>query len=357
MVRLVRLTSTVLLAALSVPVTSFSPPHSSTIKPNPCIKDQSEKNHPSTFFSLRGGSQLRNSVTDQAESVLKVADDVVVDRAVRIVNHVPALASLAYFGLISSASMMMSSMTDVDKMPATLASVLTRGVGATSNNEFARLFPTLITPPAPVFLVWPLIAVVQLVLVTLSALRPGDSPVFSQDDLSALSTANLASSAWLIVSSFATEGNLPIGSFLVLPFVPVLSGFPLRAFGSSGGDATSITLRNLPFQIFSSFTTVASFLALTVELLHGGRIPFFGGRQEICALVFLGLYAINADRAANGPVKRFVNAGAITGILIKRLLEGASNSVGGFFRLFLSPSFLATAAVTWISVAKLFPQD
>jgi len=111
------------------------------------------------------------------------------------------------------------------------------------------------------------------------------------------------------------------------------------------------------FQIYSSFTTIASFLALTVELQHGGRIPFFGGMQELNALIFLSLYAVNASRSKNGFVKKVVNAGAISGILLRRLLGNSGSGIVGFLQLFLSASFCGTAVVAWISLKRLFQND
>jgi len=341
-----RMRQLLLLTSLSAPITSFSPP-------NRRINCHISKKLATTSVSKlipcsKTDSQLSSSITDQTESILKRSDEVLVSRAIRVANHVPALASLTYFGLVSMASMM--PMNNIEG-PATLASVLVQGVGPTTNSAFSNFFPTLITPPAPVFLIWPLISVVQLVTVIFSALRPKES-LLSQDDLSALSFANLASSAWLLVSSVASAGNLPLGSFLVLPLVPILSGFPLRK-----NDNEKITLRNIMFQIYSSFTTIASFLAFTVELQHGGRIPFFGGMQELNALIFLSLYAVNSSRSKNGVVKKVVNAGAISGILLKRLLGNSGGGIVGFFQLFLSASFCGTAAVAWISLKRLFQND
>ena len=81
---------------------------------------------------------------------------------------------------------------------ATLENVLMKTVGATTNAEFAELFPALVTPASFVFLVWPLIAKMQLITVTVSALLPGKEEVLSQSDLSALTVANLCASAWLL---------------------------------------------------------------------------------------------------------------------------------------------------------------
>eukprot|EP01083_Nonionella_stella_P041689 112938_1 len=112
----------------------------------------------------------------KVNAFLATLDSTVLQRVLRIVNHAPALASLSYFGLISMASMMgmgpLSSTTANVATKATLSSVLTQTVGTTTNSQFAALFPTNITPAASVFLVWPIIAVLQLIIVVTSALFP-----------------------------------------------------------------------------------------------------------------------------------------------------------------------------------------
>lgn len=168
----------------------------------------------------------------------------------------------------------------------TLSNVLTRTVGATTNAEFAALFPTLVTPASFVFLVWPLIAVLQLITVSISAIFPGEEEILSQSDLSALTIANLCSSAWLVSSSNAVAGALPLSSFLVLPLVPIFSGYPLR-------NKPKYVL--WAFQVYSSFTTIASMLAFTVEIQHGGRIPLIGKvGAEVASLMFLSLYSLSS---------------------------------------------------------------
>ena len=56
---------------------------------------------------------------------------------------------------------------------ATLKTVITRAVGPTTNKAFSQLFATLVTPAPFVFLIWPVIALLQLLTVTFSAFRSG----------------------------------------------------------------------------------------------------------------------------------------------------------------------------------------
>jgi hypothetical protein len=70
--------------------------------------------------------------TTIAKKVLERTDKLFFHRAIRVVNHVPTLCSIAYFGLISMASMMPNG--NVGEA-ATLASVLTKGVGPSEYYE------------------------------------------------------------------------------------------------------------------------------------------------------------------------------------------------------------------------------
>lgn len=270
------------------------------------------------------------------EQGLKAADSLLLSRVVRVANHAPTFASLSYFGLIS---MTMQSMQMPAPAIATLKSVITRAVGPTTNKAFSMFFATPVTPAGFVFLIWPVIALLQLVTVTFSALRP--APPMKQADLTALSLANVFATMWLLVSSNSAAGALPLLSCLVLPLVPIFSGYPLRS-------ATPPTDKyKLVFEVFSSFTTLASFLAFAVELQYGGRVPFFGGKGELCALVFLGLTSAVVSLPNRCLAKKSVNLLALTGILWNRVKSGSG---------LLSLSFAATLAV-WGWAAKQLVTD
>ena len=296
------------------------------------------------------------SVLDKP-SIFERLDDLILSRVVRVVNHGAAFASLAYFGLISTTMIGMP----MAAMPAaTLRAVITKGVGPTSNGAFATLFPTLVTPANFVFLIWPVISVLQLLTLAVSALPFGGRAPLKQDTLSSLTIANGFACYWLLVSSNAARGALPLGSLLALPFVPLFAGYPLRnmaplplnrivfqvrasfqtlhsAYARCSGRvvlplsellplsspslthtlvATSQFERNrsrhanasyassaLRAQVFSSFTTLASFLALAIELQHGGRLPLIGSvSAEIAALVFVALTGtVRINASTNRP--------------------------------------------------------
>ena len=256
-------------------------------------------------------ASLQKSVRNGLESI----DKNVLKRAIRIGNHGPTLISLVYFGLMSMVSNMPAG-TSLNLSPT--AAALTRRIGPVTNAEFSAFFPTKVTPASFVFYAWPLISVLQLLTVGISALRPGRS-LLSHGDLTCLSMANVAAAAWLIVSSQATQTAAPLGSFLILPFIPLIVGFPLRNMRMTPVKAN---WRNAVYQLYSSFTTIASLLALAVELQYGGRVPFFSGRGELVSAVVLSLYAFIVRFPGQSIIKRYVNAIAMGGIVFKRIMDG-----------------------------------
>eukprot|EP00592_Proboscia_alata_P020087 CAMPEP_0194402522 /NCGR_PEP_ID=MMETSP0176-20130528/1231_1 /TAXON_ID=216777 /ORGANISM="Proboscia alata, Strain PI-D3" /LENGTH=288 /DNA_ID=CAMNT_0039199921 /DNA_START=109 /DNA_END=975 /DNA_ORIENTATION=- len=238
-----------------------------------------------------------------------------------------------------------------EPMMATLLSLLTRNVGMTSNAAFATLFPTVVTPAGFVFLIWPFIAVSQVITLALSILKPGDAgdnniagSGLSQRDITSLSLANVAASLWLIITSNATPGNLPLGNVLILPLVPLLAGYTLRQSGAPAAKKGQGLTSRFVFRVFASFTTIASFLSLAVEISYGTRIPallaklpsflaplatlFTTYAQPLGALTFLGLTNANVQLPNNSSVKKSVNLLALTGILVQRWMKGGFSAYG-----------------------------
>ena len=156
---------------------------------------------------------------------------------------------------------------------------------------------------------------------------------------------------------------LPLGLLLVLLIVPLISGYQLRRkkdqtiIGDNNNNNRPFFLSStLVFQLFSSFTTIASLLALTVELQHGRRFPLFTNRPELSALVFLlGYFGIVSREGKNGLVKRVVNTVAIGGILAKRISDAAG--ANGVFGLVRSVSFWITGGIAAMAVKQLFGGD
>jgi len=286
--------------------------------------------------------------------LLKKADEKVLDRAIRVANHVPVLSSLLYFGLISMKSMM----GGVPQASNIVISAITSYVGPTSARAFSDKFPTLVTPARYVFYIWPVIAAVQLVTVGISALRPKEEPLLSQDNVSALLLANIAATWWIVVSSNAVGATPPLASFLILPLVPLFSGYPTRTLSrkKSGDAANKTESKNLIFQIYSSFTTLAALLALTVELQHGGRVPLVGGRPEVAAAAFLLSAYAAVSLPGQSVVRKWVYAGTVGGILWKRVAAGLATGVSGLAKSLLSVSFLGTIALAAVTVKNLIDE-
>lgn len=298
---------------------------------------------------------LPSRLSARTNLALNKLDSLLINPLTRVANHAAAVSSLSYFGLISMTMMSVTAGGGMPAMAATFRAVITRSVGMTSNQAFSRQFSTLVTPANFVFLIWPAIAALQLGALTLSILRPKHrsfgqrrlplvlrrlaGPQMSQSDLTSLALANVFATTWLITASNAVAGDLPVGSVLALPFVPLFSGLPLRS------SSPPLAYR-LVFQVFSAFTTIATFLAIAVELQHGGRVPWFTGKAEPTAALFLGLTAGLVSLPKRSLAKRLVNLLAITGILSSRLmpLRGAASLSTAAAPLLRSPSLYLTLA-------------
>lgn len=345
-----RLTRFIVLAILPAAVASFSLAPSRVVVPatnlvgyrstalaSDSTSDSSVPDPPSQDEVEDWFDDTQESLQENVNSGLKTIDKNVLQRTIRIGNHVPTLISLLYFTLMSMAS----NMPGISLSPT--AAALTRRLGPVTSAEFSALFPTKVTPAKYIFYAWPLIGMVQLLTVGSSALRPGRA-LLSQGDLTCLSMANVGAAAWLVVSSRTLETASPLGAFLILPLIPLIVGFPLRNMRRT---PVKTNWRNAIYQLYSSFTTIASFLALTVELQYGGRIPFLGGRGELCSAVFLSLYAFLVRCPGQSIIKRYVNAIAMGGIVFKRLMEGLT------VKNLLSVSFFGSCGVLFLALKKL----
>lgn len=276
--------------------------------------------------------------TDKPGALDKL-DTEVVSRVLRFAAHAPAFGSLAYFGLISSTMMNMMTNVQMAAPVATLKAVITRGVGPTSQAAFSASFATLATPANFVFLIWPVISVLQAVTLLASALPFTGRAPLKQDTLTSLALANVFATLWLLASSNAMAGALPLASFVTLPFVPIFAGYPLRCPTPPRG------LQKIVFSVYSSFTTLASILAFAVELQYGGRLPIVGKLPaEAAACIFAGLAGIVVAQPKRTITKKAVNLLALTGILTRRVALNGGSSI-------LSLSFVALAAC-WALAAK-----
>ena len=297
--------------------------------------------------SLRGLRVVPDALYSRTYLALNTLDSAFVKPVVRVGNHAAALLSLWYFGLIST-TMMTVRMPNMP-MLSPLITAITKDVGATSNAAFSALFPTLVTPANFVFLIWPAIAALQLLTLAASIARPARGvapgvlnrlagPPMAQTDLTALALANSFAATWLLFASNAAAGRLPLGSLLTLPLVPLFAAAPLRS-------SRPPPLYRPLFQLFSSFTTIASFLALTIELQHGGRVALLAGRAEPCACIFAALCIGLVALPGQSSPRVLVTGLALTGILSRRvaplLASGVSAaSLGAVMPLLRSPSFV-----------------
>jgi hypothetical protein len=107
---------------------------------------------------------------------------------------------------------------------------------------------------------------------------------------------------------------------------------------------------------------LAAFVAIAIELQHGGRLPWIGKLPgEISALIFLFLYSASSLAVMKKSLaKRVVNVFALSGILYNRWLFSMAQAGGGWIQstssLLFSVSFWGTIGCFWWALAELFPR-
>uniref|UniRef100_A0A7R9WGV8 Uncharacterized protein n=1 Tax=Pseudictyota dubia TaxID=2749911 RepID=A0A7R9WGV8_9STRA len=252
-----------------------------------------------------------DNVSGKIQKVLEKADDLVISRAMRFVNHAPVIATLA--AMIDKLG---STKFGLDIAPSALALQTPAGLGVPG--WFGYCLPIMV--------------ISQVAAVARSALADNDE--LSQEDISALAVSNFALTRALTAPSTT---NWLIAS--------VASGYYAR----NGHGSEDANIKNLSIQITSSVSTAAAVLAVAAQL--PSVIPFLRGQEEATAL--LGLLAMLglSTQDGNGKVKRVVNAAIVGGVLISKIAGGAlelsmSNLVSKGIVVTAATAYVAAVAVS-----------
>jgi hypothetical protein len=252
---------------------------------------------PASRFATRtnGITVTRNELDDvcekvvnKSEEVIEKADNLVLSRVMRFVDHAPVLLSLK--GLASKAGM----------------SVAKTGIVA-SPSSFAGL-GTALAVPTWTFNIWALIAVTQLASVAKSALADGGNEL-SQADITSTAIAN-------VMAMRAVASANPLRDTAL---TAIVSGYALR---KNAGDG-AVNIHKAAMQLMSSFTTVLTVLG--VVSAAASKLDFINA--QVTSVVGIVAYYAMATRGGNGTVKKAVNAGIIGGLLYARLAAGIALSM------------------------------
>lgn len=229
-------------------------------------------------------TEVASDITSKTETVIGKADNMILKRAMRIVNHLPAVVTLKCFAEAAG-----SSKYGVDIAAST----------------FSYASPDLLSVPTWLGNVWPVICVAQIASLAKSALA-SDSDEVDQGGISALAFANFGATK-------ALTSATPLRWVLA---TSILSGYSAR----NGGDG-DLTVHTAASQLMSSITTAMTILGGVAALPN--LVPFLSGQPEILAGVGLAAFYSLATRDGNGLVKKIINAGVIGGILASKIAEGA----------------------------------
>lgn len=249
----------------------------------------------------RGGDlALKNELDNAAEKIVSTteeyvgkADEVVLNRVMRVVDHAPAFFTL-------------KKLAD--------AGGVTPGVGIIvwpiCNTEAFTGLSTALSVPTACFNVWGFIAAFQALSLAKSALA-SDSNELSQADITALAAAN-----WVATRAIGSAN--PLRDTIL---TAIVSGYAVRN-GSAGGDAT---LHSASLQLMSSFTTALAVLGLVSAV--AAKIPFVSDNTNVISLLGIAAYYAMVAREGNGTVKKTVNAAILGGMLVNALKGGVSASL------------------------------
>ncbi|KAL7498731.1 hypothetical protein ACHAWT_006706 [Skeletonema menzelii] len=256
-------------------------------------------------------------VIDTTEEYVKKADDVILGRVMRIMDHAPAFVTL-------------KTLADAGGISASLSSI----VSHPETFKAAGLDMALDVPTMS-FEIWTLICIFQALSLAKSALANNGNEL-SQSDITALAMSN-----WVAARAIGSENPL-----LDTIIVALVSGYALRNNGNASGDAT---IHNTSLQLMSSFTTVLSVLGSVAWVSH--KIPLLADSASVVGLLGLASYHVMATREGNGTVKMFVNAGILFGMLLGAMEGGFDLSVTPE-NLMKTVSRIGTAYVAWEGIER-----
>lgn len=257
-------------------------------------------------------AELCDNVVSRTETVLGKVDELVLGRAIRLVNHLPALYTLKQLGAAAGSAKY--------------------GVDAAAS-AFSVASPALLGVPVALNNVWRLICIAQLASIAKSALA-NDRDELSQKDIAALTASNWAA-AKILTSSTPLRW---------MAATSIISGYSAR----NGADG-DLTIHTAALQLMSSFTAVATILGAANAA--PAVVPFLAGKAELLAgLGLAGFYAA-ATRGGNGKTKKVVNAAVIGGILWSKIAGGAlaltrSNLLNVGTLVTIGTAYVAYEAVT-----------
>lgn len=218
----------------------------------------------------------------------------VLNRAMRIVDHAPAFFTLKALADAAGVELGLS--------PAAITALLTGTLDFSCGVTTAMAVPGFMY--STVTKAYILFAALSLAKSALAS----DSNELSQADITAATAANFV----------ATRAINSANGLRDTTILAIVSGYALRN-GSASGDPT---IHNIAPQLLSSFSTVLAILALVSAV--AGKIPMVADCSQLVELLGVGAYYAMVNRGGNGTVKKAVNAGVLGGMLVHALQNGVT---------------------------------
>lgn len=268
---------------------------------------------PTHLKDIKSVGDLCDDVVGKTEKLLGKIDEFVLKRAMRLVNHAPALYTLKELGTAAG-----SSKYGIDAAASALA------IAA----------PSMLSVPAWTGNVLRVVCIAQIASIAKSVLATDDDELW-QSDIAATTAANLAFAK--VITSATPLRYMALTS--------VVSGYSARSASDS-----KMNIHNAAMQILSSFTAVATILGAVNAL--PAVVPILSGQPEIIAGLGLAGYYTAATRGANSTTKKVINAGVIGAILYGKIAGGALSLTMSNLLQFGTLVTVGTAYVAYGAVMK-----
>lgn len=256
-----------------------------------------------------------NTVADKVDDVLERADELILRRAMRVVNTVPALYTLSELAKAAG-----SVNFGIDIAPSVLS------IAAPAGLEL----------PMWIGYALPLIVVSQVASLAKSALAENNDEL-SQSQISQL-----------LVSNVCLARAVTSPSLLNWAVVSVVAGFAAR----NNKDSGDWNIHNASTQVTASVATVATVLALANKVPE--VLPMLSAQAGLPQVVsaaagLIGLYGL-VTRNGNNKTRKVVHAIVTTGIVVGKVTQGALN-INNLANLGTA-IFAGSAYVGWVAFDK-----
>jgi len=237
---------------------------------------------PTTLKEINSVDDICTDVTSKTETLLGKLDEFVLNRAMRIVNHAPALYTLKELGAAAGSS--------------------SYGIDAAAS-ALSISAPAMLSVPAWTGNALRIACIAQLASIAKSVLASEDE--LDQGDITALTAANL------VAAKAISAGGLKWTALTAA----------VTGYGARNGADDGFNIKTASMQVLSSFFAVSTIFGVVDAI--PSYVPLLSGQTEVVAGLGLLAYYGASNRDGNSTTKKVINAAVIGGMLWSKVAGGA----------------------------------